>query len=214
MTTDTPRIVSRRDLRIYMACDDAAFHETPPSVVRRLVERVLPHSNLGLWFLRRNRRLEYLYNNSGRSPLRRLVYLIAGYRYARLQHRYCCSIPVNVLGPGTRLWHFAQGSIIINDQARIGIGFSISANCCVGQAKDLSPRIGDGVEMCVGSMIIGDIRISDRTTIGAHALVLHSVDDPNVTVAGTPAREISRNYDIRNERRCSRICSILAANGW
>ena len=143
------RIHSKKDLNTYLICDEIAFTGHKLSTIRRILLCLARHQNLGLWFLKKNRRLEYRFNNRNKSPFHKLVYFLAGYRYVRWQHQYSCSIPVNVIGPGFRIWHFAQGSIIINDQAIIGTGCSISAGCCIGQAKEHAPIIGDACEICL-----------------------------------------------------------------
>ena len=145
------RIHSKKDLNTYLICDEIAFTGHKLSTIRRILLCLARHQNLGLWFLKKNRRLEYRFNNRNKSPFHKLVYFLAGYRYVRWQHQYSCSIPVNVIGPGFRIWHFAQGSIIINDQAIIGTGCSISAGCCIGQAKEHAPIIGDACEICLNA---------------------------------------------------------------
>ena len=104
------RIHSKKDLNTYLICDEIAFTGHKLSTIRRILLCLARHQNLGLWFLKKNRRLEYRFNNRNKSPFHKLVYFLAGYRYVRWQHQYSCSIPVNVIGPGFRIWHFAQGS--------------------------------------------------------------------------------------------------------
>lgn len=40
-------------------------------------------------------------------------------------------------------------------------------------------------------MIIGNITIASDVVIGANAVVVHSINEPGVTVAGNPAKKVS-----------------------
>lgn len=53
------------------------------------------------------------------------------------------------------------------------------------------PIIGDNVVIFAGAKVLGGIRIGDRVTVGANSVVIDSVQ-PGATVAGIPARVISR----------------------
>ncbi len=55
------------------------------------------------------------------------------------------------------------------------------------------PKLGDGVTICTGAGVFGDIRVADGVTIAANAVVVKSVPDSNVVVGGIPARVISKN---------------------
>lgn len=86
----------------------------------------------------------------------------------------------------------------------------ISANCSVGEyccifhgtTMGISngtddhggcPKLGDGVTVCTGAGVFGDIRIADGVTIAANAVVVKSVPDSNVVIGGIPARVINKN---------------------
>ena len=40
-------------------------------------------------------------------------------------------------------------------------------------------------------MIIGNITIASDVVIGANAVVVHSINEPGITVAGNPAKKVS-----------------------
>ena len=101
-----------------------------------------------------------------------------------LERRYGVIVPVNVIGPGARFWHFGQGTIIINGRASIGMGFSASANCIVGHANDEVPEIGNFVEMSVDSKILGGVTIPDDVVVGAGALVIKTVESEGSVMGG------------------------------
>ena len=53
------------------------------------------------------------------------------------------------------------------------------------------PRIGNNVFIGPGAVIVGDIEIADGIAIGANLYVAESFEEPNITIAGCPARKIS-----------------------
>jgi serine O-acetyltransferase len=202
------RIVTRQDLNYFIACDEAAYGQEYSSRWHRIELMLFKEKQLGLWFTKKNRRLEYWFNASHRSPFHKLMYLLKGYSYVKLQYRFGCSIPLNVIGPGFRIWHFGQGSIIINDKAVVGRAFSISANCVIGQAKEQSPNIGDGVEMCVNATVLGDVSNADQTVIGANSLVIKDIVKRHTTVVGSPSRQVSEHYPQYNVSRLERVNAV------
>jgi serine O-acetyltransferase len=80
----------------------------------------------------------------------------------------------------------------------IGDNFSCIHGCTIGKKDGKRPRIGDNVNMCAGSMIIGDITIGNNVTIGAGAIVVKDVPD-NCVVVGNPARIIKR-FDYNEQK--------------
>lgn len=58
-----------------------------------------------------------------------------------------------------------------------------------GHPGEFVPRIGEGVLLGAGCVLLGDIEIGDGVVIGANAVVTKSVP-PNAVVAGVPAKVI------------------------
>lgn len=144
-----------------------------------------------IWqYQRRLRICEYRYNNRHRSPLHYLLFLRARRRKNRLGSRLGIEISENVFDEGLRLYHY--GNIVVNGDARIGRNCVLhGANCIGNAAKDFAaPRLGDDIDIGVGSSIIGGVTIADGTTIGAGAVVTRSVSPENTTIVGIPARPI------------------------
>lgn len=109
------------------------------------------------------------------------------------------SIPPNVFGPGLAIVHY--GPIVVNGNVRVGENCRIHVCVNIGGggalttpevARDGSPRIGSNVYIAPGSKIYGPVKIADGTAIGANAVVNSSFEEPGVTIAGIPARVISR----------------------
>lgn len=140
-----------------------------------------------IWkFQRLYRKAEFYWNNRDKSLYYRIKAILLMALYKQRCKNRCCEIPINCIGKGLVIWH--GYNIIINDTAKIGDNFGISAQTCVGQRHGKTPIIGNNVTMCIGSRVLGGVRICDNVTIGASALVLNDVENEYVTVGGQPAR--------------------------
>lgn len=134
------------------------------------------------------RKAEYHVNNGHR--IRGIIYRA---RLQRLQNLFGMHIPLNVFDIGMRIMH--TGPILVNANAVIGkkcilhIGTSIVA----GGTGERAPKVGDNVIFGVGAVALGDISIADGVAIGANAVVNKSIEEPNIAVAGVPAKKISNN---------------------
>jgi serine O-acetyltransferase len=140
-------------------------------------------------FQRLMRRLEYFTN----CKKNKFVRLLIAYLYKKQGFKLGFTIPINVFGPGLSIAH--SGTIVINGASRIG------ANCrihvCVnigteaGKNSD-APTIGDNCYIGPGAKIFGKIKIGDNVVIGANAVVNKSFEEGNATIAGVPAKIISK----------------------
>ena len=191
-------IKTKDDLQYYLLCDRLARGETKarPSLWGDK-----------LWkFQILYRKTEYHYNN--REKLwHKLAYLLTYFRFRRQRDRLCSELPLNVFAEGLVIWH--GQNIIVNENARVGRNFSISAGCCIGQAKGQSPVIGDHVEMTLGSRVLGGVTITHDVTIGAGALVLKDIDTPYTTWGGLPAKCISQNPNEYVAQKKERLKDVL-----
>jgi serine O-acetyltransferase len=97
------------------------------------------------------------------------------------------------VGPGLFFAH-TSGSVI--GATRMGRNVTVFGGVTLG-AKELDmgfdpalrPEVGNNVVLGAGSKILGPVQIADNVTVGANAVVLHSVE-ANTTVVGIPARKI------------------------
>ena len=81
----------------------------------------------------------------------------------------------------------------MNGKARVGKNCRINASTNIGASggvSDAVPTIGDNVYIGPGAKIFGRIEIADNIAIGANAVVNHSFTDPNITIAGVPAKKV------------------------
>lgn len=83
------------------------------------------------------------------------------------------------------IWH---GGVVIN--GTVGDNCIFHGNNCVGKKPPESgtPVLGDGVDMGVGSVAIGNIEIAPGCKIGANAVVTKSFFEPNSVIVGVPGR--------------------------
>jgi serine O-acetyltransferase len=174
-------IRGKDDLRAYLDADLAA-----KGLDRwRFVDRFrLPE----LLFQRRLRRVEYL-EACRRDPLGRAWLAFELFRLKRLSVRLGFSIPRGVFGPGLAIVHY--GTIVVHESARVGRNCRVHAGVNIGVANGAAPTIGDNVYLGPGAKLFGGITVGDDVAVGANAVVNRDVP-PNVTVAGVPARVVSK----------------------
>ena len=154
-----------------------------------------------LWkYLIALRYLEY-YSNCHKSRMDRYKLTF----FSRLHHYWSVwlgyEIPINTFGYGLKLNHI--GPIIVNPNARIGNFCDIHVGVNIGQNKSPQevPTIGNNVWIGPGVKIYGKIVIADGIMIGANSVVNKDFLEPNITIAGIPARKINNagNPFIRTE---------------
>ena len=84
--------------------------------------------------------------------------------------------------------------VVIGETAEIGSNVSIFQGVTLGgkgnEAGDRHPKIKSGASIYASSTILGNITIGENSVVAAGSLVLKDVE-PNVTVAGIPAKIIS-----------------------
>jgi len=96
------------------------------------------------------------------------------------------------IGPGLKIWHF--GGVFVHAETVIGRNCTLRHEVTIGVrhgAHDV-PVLGDDVDIGCGAKILGKIRIGNRVSIGANAVVLDDVPDDHIAV-GVPARIFSKS---------------------
>ena len=107
----------------------------------------------------------------------RLRALLWKLRLRRLQNRYELHVALNCCGRGLHIMHL--GPILMNGHVTVG------ENCCG------VPTLGDNVIVGFGAVILGGVHIADGIAVGANAVVNKDFTEPNIAIAGVPARKIS-----------------------
>ena len=141
-------------------------------------------------FERLLRRVEY-YQNCKKSPVDKLFFQYLRKKLHDEQIRLGFFVHPNTCGPGLALVH--PGTVIINQTAKVGENCRIY-NCVVIGIKpgdSVAPKIGNNAYIGPGAKIFGEIEIADGIAIGANAVVNKSFSEPNITIAGNPARKVS-----------------------
>ena len=99
--------------------------------------------------------------------------------------------PASRIGRGIMLDH-ATG-FVVGETAVIGDHVSILQGVTLGGTgkaeEDRHPKIGNGVLIGAGAIVLGNIKVGECARIGAGSVVVKEVP-PRVTVAGVPARII------------------------
>lgn len=145
-----------------------------------------------IWrFQKTLRRLEY-YKNCKNGIISIVLLLFITRRFRSISLKLGFTIPPNVFGLGLSIAH--QGTIIINKGAKIGENCRLHACVNIGTKagySDKAPTIGDNCYIGPGVKMFGDISIGDFTAIGANAVVNKSFSEPNILIAGVPAKKVA-----------------------
>jgi serine O-acetyltransferase len=173
-------IASRTDLREYLAAD---LHANSPHQCWRFWHR---YQNPVLAWMRQLRRLEYR-TNTKRGYLWKIYLVWARYRFRCASIRLGFSIPPNVFGPGLAIVHW--GTIVVNEDARVGASCRVHPGVCLGKKNGKAPVVGDDCYLGPGAKLVGGVVLGDRVAVGANAVVTHSFGDGAV-LAGVPAQDI------------------------
>lgn len=137
-------------------------------------------------YIRFLRKEEYYYNFR-QDKVGKLGYLLYFRKKNRLGNKIGFKIPKNCIGPGLTIYH--HGEIIINETAVVGANCRLHGGNCIGNngVIDVSPRIGDNLDVGIGAKIIGDIELGNHVTIGANAVVTRSFPEDGIILLGIPA---------------------------
>jgi serine O-acetyltransferase len=178
-TSIPSRIAGRDDLRLFLRLDLLAHGETR----WRPWDRI---SKPTLHYQRALRRVEYLATRD--DLLGRALWVVARVRLAQLSVRTGLSVPPGVFAPGLSIAHY--GSIVVNDEARVGPFCRIHSSTNIGSAHGAAPTLGAFVYIGPGAVLSGGVRVGDGVAIGANSVVTRDCD-AHATYAGAPARKIS-----------------------
>jgi serine O-acetyltransferase len=121
--------------------------------------------------------------------LRAPLSLLYRHYYRRVRNYYGIELPYSVR-VGRRVVIEHQSGIVIHGATVIGDDCIIRQNCTLGIRRldelTKAPRLGRGVDLGAGSVILGDVTIGDHAKIGANAVVLCDVPAHALAV-GVPA---------------------------
>ena len=181
-------ITSKRELKEYIESDNAwycpcGFKEKIIAVIGKYPQRELKRY---LYFLRKQ---EYYINTANSNKIKGLLGLYYEGRKNALGIKLGIEIAPNCFGKGLQIWH---GNIVVNAGVKAGEHCVLHGGNCIGNNGmiDVSPQIGDNVNIGYGAVLIGDIYIANNCIIGANAMVNQSFEEPGAVIARVPARKI------------------------
>ncbi len=97
---------------------------------------------------------------------------------------------------GRRVFIDHGTGLVVGETAAIGDDVSILHEVTLGgtgkERGDRHPKVQDGVLLCAGAKVLGNVQIGRDAKVGAGSVVLQDVP-PGVTVAGVPARVVGRS---------------------
>jgi len=93
------------------------------------------------------------------------------------------------IGNGLRINHGI--ATVIGARVKVGDNCLIHQNITLGEKNDGRPTIGDNVIIYSGAKILGDIKIGNRSIIGANAVCLKNAPHDSVLI-GIPSKNINK----------------------
>lgn len=176
-------IASKKDYLFYLEADKIALGKqgTKP---RLLSDEIWTYQRL-------LRKIEY-YQNCKKSFIWKPYYDFLYFKFHIMSILTGFIIPPNVFGPGLSIGHV--GTIVVNENARVGANCRIHAMVYIATKagySDKTPTIGNNVYIGPGAKLFGEIYIADGIAIGANSVVNKSFFEPNITIAGVPAKKVS-----------------------
>lgn len=136
---------------------------------------------------------EYINNISQKSIFQKLQHLLLEILRHKYMEKTGFEIGLNQCGPGLSIAHTSK--VILHKNAIVGKNCRIVGDVTLGATNGSSkaPVIGDNVFISVGARIIGDVSVADNVAIAANAVVVKSINEPDTTWGGVPAKKISDN---------------------
>jgi serine O-acetyltransferase len=121
---------------------------------------------------------------------------LAHFLQSRVSEVFAVDIhPAVPIGNGVFIDH-ATG-LVVGETAVIGNDVSILHEVTLGgtgkERGDRHPKVRDGVLLCAGAKVLGNVEIGREAKVGAGSVVLSNVP-PRATVAGVPARIVAWSH--------------------
>ena len=182
-------IKTKEDLKEYINSDNSWYRTN--GLKSRIIDFISSDNRRMLKkYLILLRKSEYHLNNTEGSRYHTYLYWYYEGRKNRLGRKLGIEIYPNCFGKGLEIWH--AGGIVVNHDVRAGENCILHGGNCIGNngSINVTPVLGDNVDIGYGASIIGDVYIADNTIIGTNAVVVKSVNEPGKTVVGVPAHEI------------------------
>jgi serine O-acetyltransferase len=183
-------IKSVEDYKFYLEADRIA-NSLPKNRSLRMKINNFFLPNYTWEFQKLLRKVEY-YKNCKKGIFSKIYGFFLIIKFHRLSMKLGFTIPANVIGPGLSIAHYGQ--LGVNNGARIGANCRLHVGVNIGTeagCDDIAPTIGDNCYIGPGVKMFGKIYIADGIAIGANAVVNKSFSEPNIAIAGVPAKKIA-----------------------
>lgn len=161
---------------------------------QRILKKIKGHPDYYAWkYVRQMRITSYFYTKRKSNVIYAFLYLYHSRLFFSKGRKLGIESGENVFDEGLRIYH-TQG-IVVNGNARVGKNCYLYGNNCIGNNGILPacPQIGDGVRICVGAKVIGDVVLANGVIVSAGAVVVKSCLEENAILAGVPAKIIGYN---------------------
>ena len=133
-------------------------------------------------------------------PLLARLPLVTLYRIAKLPWRILLNVKISPsarIGPGLCLIH--PNNILIPGGVEIGEDCLVFHDVTLGTGPTRGlPKIGSGVDLYVGSRVLGGVTVGDGCMVGANCVVTRNIP-PRHAVIAPPARILPRTWLARAE---------------
>lgn len=153
------------------------------------IHTLLTNCEIGyIWnYIKLLRKEEYYLYIQQKNICYKLIFFINRRKKNKLGLKLGMNIPPNVFGEGLLIYH-ANG-IVVNKNAKIGKNCKLHGQNCIGNngKNEMTPILGDNVDIGIGAKIIGGIKIGNNVIIGANSVVIKNFQEDNIIVAGVPA---------------------------
>jgi serine O-acetyltransferase len=180
-------LLSGYNLNYFLEADRIALRRPPQPPWRTLLGRD------PIWKFQVLLRLtEFYYSLSRPTLVQRVTRKALQYWLTSMKERLGFTIPLYVFGPGLSIAHY--GTIVVNENARIGANCRIHVDVNIGTAagtSDEAPVLGNNIYIGPGVKMYGKIEVADGTAIGANSVVNRSFLEGNISLGGIPAKKIS-----------------------
>lgn len=133
-------------------------------------------------FIKKLRHTEYYAERKSKNIIYYLPYIIYKKQKNKLGRYIGIDMGEGAFEPGLYIAHTG----IIVGSSKIGKNCKLHGQNCIGSGA----VIGDNCELWVGAKVIGPAKLANNITVAAGAVVVDSFDEPNITIAGVPAKKI------------------------
>lgn len=176
------KMKSKTEIKKIVKLEENKIFSTYPKGKSLLIKKII------CWIMKNNRFYRYrllksyrFFNYYQKLAGHYLAKLFWGRAYGKWSLKLGCQINCDNIGKGFYIEH---PQIVINKQSIIGENVICLGNNCIGGGPSGAPKIGNGVILGYGAIVIGGIEIADNVQIGAGAIVTKTISKPDTKVVG------------------------------